>query len=122
MFMLRAVNKHTDTDYFPFLLPNQVKYFPYGLSGSENIIDNKHFFSRLYPKPAFECPLITVFFSKEAPDSELPADFMGKNNAARSGTGYNFNIIIGKMAADKATKLLGITGMLQNMEFLPVDR
>ena len=46
---------------------------------------------------------------------------MGQDDAAGSRSGYQLDLLPGKVAGNQAAELLGVVRVLENAKFLPVD-
>ena len=120
--LVTAIDEHSNTDdNSPQFVHSVCRFFKRASCG-QDVINNKDMFARRDFEIPSKDPHPALFFSKNAPHSQLAGGFEGQNNAAGGWSSHCIYLLPSKVLSDKATQFLSKVRILQDAKFFPINR
>ena len=90
--------------------------------GVYDIVDEANLLAGVNGTAPPEGAFLPLFVGKYAAHAELFCHLKSEDNTPGGRSGYYLDLLFPEVVRDYAAELLGIVGILQNPELLPVDR
>src|SRR4030042_1544643 len=122
LLLLGTVNQNTDSNGNALKFFYSVEYFDDGATGSQYIVHNQDAFAMIDGKAASKNSGLPLFLGEHSLHAHLSGNFKSQDNAACSRARNHLDIVFLEVLGNELAEPLGIMRVLQNAEFLPVDR